>query len=115
MSFLQIKVLRERFMRVAGEGVLKESVSAEEDVSIPVVPASEGEVRPAGRPEKENSLSSAGFYVFFAGIALMPLFFIPFSGIGLEGVKTFFFFAIVVVSLFLWLIGELRAGVFVIP
>ena len=115
MSFLQIKVLRERFMKGGAGSYLEESVSVPEGVSIPAVPASEGEARPAGRPAKDNSLSSAGFYVFFAGIALMPLFFIPFSGIGLEGVKTFFFFAIVVVSLFLWLIGELRAGVFVIP
>src|SRR3989344_1992290 len=101
MAFFQIKMFRERFARLAENA--QQSSGVNESVSVPIM------------PEQENSLSSAGFYVFFAGMALLPVFFLPFSGIGLEATKTFFLSTVILVSLFLLLVGELRAGIFVVP
>ena len=64
---------------------------------------------------QKDHISNSAFYVFLAGLFLLPLFFIPLFNLPLELVKTLFWTAIVVISLFLWVVTRLKTGVFEIP
>ena len=84
-------------------GMVTESLKPEGDSSV-------------GQVSKERkSFFRVSFYIFFAGLMLLPVFLIPSFGFSLELVKILFLGCVVGLSIFLWIVAQLREGVFSIP
>lgn len=97
MSLLKINTTGESF---------KEEIIGESEL-----PASS----PQESKKKNRSLFSVSFYVFFLGFLLLPLFFIPSFGFSIELSKTFLLGVVVVLTFSLWIIAQLKEGVFSFP
>lgn len=64
---------------------------------------------------KSLSLDSIAAFIFFAGMVVLPLFFLPIQDFSIDSQKILFAVAIVLLSFFFWLLARLKSGSISIP